>query len=261
MAASATGDGAAPTTVLLVHAGIADSRMWQPQVAPLQAAGFRVLRPDLRGYGERELEPVPFSYARDLEALLDEPAAVIGCSLGGRVSLELAVHRPDLVERLVLIAPGFPGWEWSAETRAGWAEEEAAFEHGDLDAAAEASARLWVDRPGRAADAVDPSVRELVREMILRSYELQRRAWDEGAREEHLLDPPLNERLGDIACPTLVLVGDADVPDLRGIAAHVAGAIREAQLVTVPGAAHLPSLERPDQVNELLLGFLARPAR
>src|SRR6478736_1890123 len=107
-------------TVLLLHAGIADKRMWQPQVEVLREAGYRVIAPDLRGFGEHRLEPGPFSHVADVEALLDGPTAVVGCSLGGRVTLELALHRPDLVERLVVIAPGLPGWSWSQATRAGW---------------------------------------------------------------------------------------------------------------------------------------------
>jgi len=244
------------STVLLLHAGIADSRMWQPQIEVLEGAGHRVVAPDLRGFGEHRLEPAPFSYVRDAEAALDGPAAVVGCSLGGRVALELAVHRPDLVERLVLIAPGFPGWEWAEATRAGWAAEEAAYEAGDLEKAAEESVRLWVDGPNRSPADVDADMRAAVTAMVLRSYELQEGAWEAGADEEDVLDPPLGGRLGEVRCPTLVLVGDHDVADMQAIAAHVAGSTDGARLVTVPGASHLPSLERPDEVNALVVDFL-----
>jgi pimeloyl-ACP methyl ester carboxylesterase len=244
------------TTVLLLHAGIADSRMWQPQLGALQAAGHRVIAPDLRGFGERRLEPEPFSNLRDAESVLDGPAAVVGASLGGRVALELALHRPGLVERLVLIAPGMPGWDWSEETKAGWATEEEAYEAGNLETAAEASLAMWIDPPGRAQGEVDPSVRALVTEMVLRSYEQQQGAWEGGAEEENVLEGSVLERLGEIRCPTLVLVGESDIPDMQAIAAHVAGAIEGARLVTVPKAAHLPSLERPEEVNPLLLTFL-----
>lgn len=243
-------------TVLLLHAGIADSRMWRPQVGVLESAGYRVVAPDLRGFGQHVLLPEAFSYVRDAEALLEGPAAVVGCSLGGRVALELAVHRPDLVERLVVIAPALPGWEWADETRAGWAQEEAAFESGDNEAAAEASLRMWVDGPRRSPGAVDAAMRSAVREMVLRSYELQQHAWDDGAREDEILDPPVDGRLGEIGCPTLVVVGDEDVADLRAIAAHVAASVADGRLVNVPGAAHLPSLERADVVNAFLLDFL-----
>jgi 3-oxoadipate enol-lactonase len=234
------------STVLLLHAGIADSRMWQPQIEVLEAAGHRVLAPDLRGFGQRELEPAPFSYLTDVEALLDDPAVVVGCSLGGRVALELAVHRPGLVERLVLIAPSLPGWDWSAETRAGWVE-----------AAAEASLCMWVDGPRRSPEQVDPVMRSAVRAMVLRSYELQQHAWEAGASEEDILDPPVNRRLREILCPTLVLVGAEDVADMQAIAAHVTDSVRDARLINVSGAAHLPSLERADEINALLLAFLS----
>ncbi len=229
--------------------------MWQPQVAVLRAAGYRVLAPDLRGFGQQALEPATFSYVRDVEALLDGPAAVIGSSLGGRVALELAVLRPELVERLVLIAPGLPHWEWSDETRAGWAEEEAALERGDFVGAAEASLRLWVDGPRRSPEAIDPAMRSAVRAMVLRSYELQQHAWEAGAEEE-IFDPPVNDRLAEIRCPTLVIVGDDDVADMTAIAAHVADSVSGARLVRLPEAAHLPSLERADETNALLLAFL-----
>ena len=82
--------------------------------------------------------------------------------------------RPELVSALVLVAPGLPGHEWSEELRAQWAEEEAAFESGDLDAAVEVSLRTWVDGPRRSPDEVDPEVRARVGEMQRRAYELQR---------------------------------------------------------------------------------------
>jgi len=230
--------------------------MWQPQVEALSAAGYDVLVPDLRGFGGRKFEDRPFSHVRDVEAIVDGPVAAVGNSLGGRVALELALLRPDLVDRLVLIAPGLPGWEWSEETRAGWAREGAAYDRGDLEAAAEESLRLWVDGPRRSPETVDPTMRAAVREMILRSYALDQDATGEGAEEEGTLDPPVNERLSEIACPTLVVVGDEDVDDMRGIAAHVAGSIDGARLATVANAAHLPSLEKPDEVNALLLEFL-----
>ena len=242
--------------VLLLHAGIADSRMWSPQRRALENSGFHVNAPDLRGFGQRPLEPVHFSYARDVEEALDGAAAVVGSSLGGRVALELALHRPDLVEQLVVIAPGLSGWAWSEATRAGWAEEEQAFERGDLEAAAEAVLRLWVDGPNRSPKEVDPDVRSAVREMVLRSYELQRHAWDAGAEEDDILDPPLIGRLGEIRCPALVVVGDDDVADMQAIAEHVADSIDGARLVRIPGTAHLPSLERPNEVNDVLLTFL-----
>jgi pimeloyl-ACP methyl ester carboxylesterase len=236
--------------VLLLHAGIADSRMWAPQVEALTHAGHRVVAPDLPGFGETPLVPGTVDYVAHVTALLDGPAAVVGCSFGGRVALEVAltVERPELVERLVLIGSGLGRWEWSNEARAGFAEEEAALEQGDLDGAAAAQARMWL------ADDADPAVRALTEEMIRRSYELQLPLEDEvsGTWPE----PPPEDRLGEIRAPTLVVVGNEDVADMRVIAERLAREIEGARLEVVEGAGHLPSLERPDEVNRLLLEFL-----
>jgi 3-oxoadipate enol-lactonase len=244
------------TDILLLHAGIADKRMWAPQIDSLQAHGHRTEAPDLKGFGETPLPAERFSYVRDAAALLERPAAVVGCSLGGRVALELAVTRPDLVLGLFLIAPGMTGWDWSEATRAGWAAEEEAFERGDFDAAADASVRMWVDGPRRAPEDVDGDLRVAVRDMVLRSYILQKDAWEDGAEEEQL-DPPIHTRLNEISCPTVVVVGNEDVADLQSIAKHVAATVPNGRLETLSGTGHVPSLEHPDAVNALLLDFLA----
>ena len=110
---------------------------------------------------------------------------------------------------------------------------------------------------GRRVDEIERgSVRDVhirVREMILRSYELQS---GEEPDEQDVLEQPINERLGDVVCPTLVIVGDEDIADMQGIAAHLASSIDGARLETVSGASHLPSLERPDEVNAILVPFL-----
>ena len=247
-------DGSVPGTVLLLHAGIADHAMWQPQIEPLEAAGYRVLAPDLLGYGSRPLGPGSFSNLRDAARLLDGPAAVVGCSLGGRVALELAVERPELVERLVVIAPGLPGWSWSEDVRECWAAEESAFRRGDFAAAAEAVVRLWVDGPKRSPGDVEPGFRGAVRAMTLRSYEMQRDAND--AVEEAPPGGSVAGRLGEVRAPTLVLVGDEDVADMQAIAAHVAASIAGARFATIHGASHLPPLERPAETNAHILPFL-----
>ena len=104
--------------VLLLHAGIADRRMWEPQIEALEAAGHRTLAPDLPGFGDAPLEPGTIAYVDYAASLLDRPATIAGCSFGGRIALELAAARPDLVERLVLIGAGLGSWDWSESAQA-----------------------------------------------------------------------------------------------------------------------------------------------
>jgi len=234
--------------VLLLHAGIADRRMWAPQVEALEAAGHRVVAPDLPGYGDAALEPGEVSYVDVAASHVSGPAAVVGCSFGGRVALELAFHRPELVDRLVLVGAGLGSWDWSEATQADFAEEEALIERRDLAGAAAQQARMWL------APGAEPAVRELTEAMTLRSYEQQlpledvtRATWPE---------PSAAERLTDVDAPTLVVVGTEDVEDILEMAAHLATEIPGARLERIDGAGHLPSLERPGELNRLLLDFL-----
>jgi 3-oxoadipate enol-lactonase len=234
--------------VLLLHAGIADHRMWKPQIEALEAAGHRALASDLPGFGDTPLEPGTIAYVDHAAKLLDEPGAVVGCSFGGRIALELAVARPERVERLVLIGAGLGSWSWSESAEAGFAEEEEAIERGDLAAAAAQQALMWL-----APDAA-PDVRELTEAMTIRSYEQQLPV--EGAVKAVWPEVPAETRLGEIGAPTLVVVGTEDLDDIKSIAEKLAAEIPGARLATIEGAGHLPSLERPDELNALLLEFL-----
>jgi pimeloyl-ACP methyl ester carboxylesterase len=233
--------------VLLLHPGVGDSRSWAPQVEALAAAGHRPIAPDLPGYGTEPLRPGRLSYVEHVAALLERPAAVVGCSLGGRIALELAVERPELVERLVLVNPALPGWEWSEGVRAASDAEDVALDRGDLDAAAEAN-MIWLG-PGASDD-----VRDLVRAMVVRNFELVLPVHEQV--EGVPVEPPVTERLGEIAVPALIVVGEEDVPDSARIADVLEAGLPDTRRATIAGAAHVPSLEQPDALNELLLGFL-----
>ncbi len=246
--------------IVLLHEGICDCRMWDIQWDDWTRS-HRVLRLDFRGYGRSPIEPGPYSSARDVLDLMErhgfERAAVVGISLGGRVALEVALAQPRRVSALVLVGSGLPGHEWSEEQQAIWAEEEAAFQAGDLDKAVELALRTWVDGPRRRAEDVDPEVRARVAEMQRRIYELQASLEED---DEELLVEGVANRLGEIVAPTLVLVGEEDVPDIHAIADRLAREIPGARKALISNTAHVPSIERPREFDELVLGFLQEVA-
>jgi pimeloyl-ACP methyl ester carboxylesterase len=243
--------------IVLLHEGICDSRMWDPQWERFTGS-HRVLRFDLRGYGRSPLEPGAYSSARDVLELMDrhgfEKASLVGVSLGGRVALEVALAAPERVSALVLVGSGLPGHDWSEQMQGIWEAEEAALRAGDVDGAVELVLRTWVDGPGREPEDVEPAVRSRVAEMQRRAFELQLPMEED---EEELLVEDVAQRLSEIRAPTLVLVGVEDMPDIQAIADRLAQDIPGARKATIANTAHVPSMERPKEFDDLVLGFLA----
>ena len=243
--------------VVLVHEGVCDMRMWDELFGGL-AGEFTVLRYDLRGYGDSTLPPGPFSQNGDLLALLDhagiERAVLVGVSYGGRVALDTAFVAPERISGLVLASSGLSDFEWSASVREFGDEEERLLDAGDIDGATDLNVRLWVDGPNRGPDPVREQVRDRVREMQRRAFEIQVPAYE--AQPPPGPEEPVGLRLSEVRAPTLVVVGDADVPDFVEIGAKLEAELPNARKVVLPDTAHTIPLERPDEFRELVLGFL-----
>lgn len=246
-------DGPATGTadpLVLVHAGVADARMWEP-IVPALAATRRVVRFDMRGFGQSRSWRGAFSPAGDLAALLDALAIprahVAGASFGGLVALELAATAPGRVASLVLLAAALPDIEESAELLAFAEAEEAAIAVGKLDDAVEINVRMWASRSA-------PEVQELVADMQRDAFALLLR---EGAESKEL-DPPVSARLGEVAVPATIAYGDRDVDDFVQIAWRLHAELPGATLHEIAGAGHLLALDRPDEVTQLILRHLER---
>lgn len=156
--------------LVLVHAGIEDSRMWNDQFAAF-AARYRVLRYDMRGFGQTEMVRGEFSHVDNLIGLLRtvgiERAYLLGCSKGGTRIIDLAVQHPQIVAALILVAANPSGFEFTGDPPPLWNEIVQAFEQRDLDRVAELDVQLWVDGLHRTPDRVDAAVRDKVRAMDL----------------------------------------------------------------------------------------------
>jgi 3-oxoadipate enol-lactonase len=241
--------------VVFIHAGVADSRMWEPQATEL-GNHFDVITPDMRGFGESELPAQPWSPTADILALMDtlglrQAPHLIGCSIGGRTVIDFALEHPDRVSKLVLVGAGMSGQPFDDENEHLYAEVAAADKAKDLVALNEAQMNLWLVGPGRTPAQVDKRLRDLFLDMNGRSLQN-----DFESAPMQMLDPPAFGRLEEITAPTLVIVGDHDLPEIQKTADLLVSRIRGARKAVIHDAAHLPNLEHPEKFNRLVLDFL-----
>lgn len=240
--------------IVFLHAGIADSRMWEPQVASF-AKQFDIVRPDQRGFGESELPPQPWSPVDDLLSLMDQlelkPAHLVGCSMGGAVAIDFALEHPERISKLVLVGSAIGGFTFRPEHAHVFAEASAARKAGDLEALNEAMLHLFLDGPERPRGYVAEPLRKLFLDM----NGIAVRADFEKAPSEDP-DPLAVRRLHEIGAPTLVVVGDRDVPTVLEAADLLMNSIPNVRKAVIDDAAHLPNLEHPEEFNRIVLDFL-----
>jgi pimeloyl-ACP methyl ester carboxylesterase len=253
LAAESTGSG---PDVLLVHAGVTDQRSWAAVVDAL--SGHRCLTYDARGYGRTTYQREDgWSPAGDAVAVLDaydvDRAVVVGSSMGGRTSIDLALSHPERVRALVLIGPavsGAPEPTYEPEVLALDETWEAAEAAGDLDVVNEIEARVWLDGPTAPEGRVTGAPRDLFLQM-------NRRALAADETGEQSADVSAWDRLAEIGVPTLLLVGEHDLRYIHENCAHAARTIPGARLVELPGVAHLPHLEGDQRTIAEIVAFVA----
>jgi 3-oxoadipate enol-lactonase len=241
--------------VVFLHAGVADSRMWEPQATGL-GKHFDVITPDMRGYGKSELPAESWSPIADVLALMDalrirEAPHVVGCSIGGGLAIDFALKHPERVSKLVLVGAGVSGQPHEDKYDHLFTEVNAAEETKDLGVLNEAEMKLWLVGPGRTTGDVDQRLRNLFLDMNGISLKS-----DFASAPEQKLDPPAFGRLAEIKAPTLVIVGDHDISEVQDTADLLVSKIPGARKELIHDAAHLPNLEHPEKFNRVLLDFL-----
>jgi 3-oxoadipate enol-lactonase len=246
-------------SLVFIHAGIADSRMWGPQVAVF-AGNYHVVRYDMRGFGRSPLPEESFFRHEDLRALLDhlaiDRAVLIGSSIGGQTAIDFTLAYPERVRALVAVCSGVTGFgfdHYDGPYLKEWDLIHEAIEAGDAAAANELIVRLWIDGMGRTPDQVDPYVRTLALAMNRPIVEKE----IAGGGEGEALEPAAIDRLDEIIAPTLVIMTTLDPPDSQALSQTLAQEIPHARLAIIEGAGHLPNLEQPDDFDRLLGDFLA----
>lgn len=254
-------DRAGPThqlAVVLLHAGVADRRMWDSQWAALTAERDAI-RIDLRGFGESATKPAAtLDHVADVLNTLEELGVarchLVGASFGAGVAVEVMLTRPALVESLLIASPGGALLsELTPDLQAFFDSEGAALARGDLDAAAVANVDAWVVGGDRDPSDVDSAVIAAVTRMQLRAFEIAS-SWNEIVETE--MDPPALQRLAELHSPILLLVGAHDMDTIRHAADQLCRAMPGVRRVNWPDVAHLPSMERPADFQALLTDWI-----
>ena len=245
--------GSGPPVVLL-HAGIADSRMWDRQFDAFVAAGHTVLRYDQRGYGRTAPVSGSFIPREDLRVMLKALGiarpSLVGCSMGSRNALDFALRYPTKVDRLVLTAPSVNDFRYTGPPSPLPAQIEMAELDDDLARVNELEIQMWVDGPRRRPEQVAGWVRKLALEMNGLALA------NEGiGREEPT--PATEGRLPMLQPPVLIVVGEEDTPWTRATADWLMAQLPAARRVDLPDAGHLPNMEQAAGYNAAVLGFLA----
>ena len=243
--------------LVLIHAGFLDSRMWDIQFQ-LFSENYRVIRYDVRGFGKSDVAQTKFSDYKDLRRILDhleaKTASLVGVSNGGRIASDFAVEYPSMVDHLVLVSPGMSGYKFSGP------EEEKLWEEFDKQMKPQEEA----DREGRAADAVEIDVtawapaqtlanRERITQIAMDNFHVHvENPWKLQVPPE----PRTWERLSNIRVPTLLIIGDRDVPAqilmVDNIHTHIPGSKK----VLIQGGDHIVNMSKPDEFNRTVLEFL-----
>ena len=246
-----SGNGSA---VLLLHAGIADRRMWAEHLEPLAAAGHRVVAVDLPGFGEAVPESRPVAHWQDvletMDALGIAEASLVGSSFGAAVALRVAALHPQRISSLLLFSvAAVPEPDPSPELLATWNAEEEALATGELERAVEAVVSGWV-RPQASAE-----VRERIATMQRQNYERH------GSEDLEQAADPLEDDPGLVAaidCTVLLAVGESDLVDFRNAVRDLAARLPRSTTTVIAGCGHLAPLEAPSEFRRLVIANLPR---
>ena len=236
--------------VVLIHGHPFDRTLWDPQLVALRD-GFRVIVPDLRGFGQSQVTPGSVTmreYASDVEHLLYDlgitRAAVIGLSMGGLVTMELAGARPERYWAIGLVAT----------TAEPVTAQEKLTRRQRADAVDRDGMGVLVDymHTGLYGPGCPPAVRARVDAMMAATSPAGAAAALRGRAER----PDYRPVLAALDVPALVCAGTADPWSDQAVTAEIVACLRYPELVMIDGAGHLPNLEAERQFNEALRGFL-----
>jgi len=240
--------GTSPQTVVLLHDGVIHSAAWD-EVWPEFCKHFHTIRYDRRGYGRSSAATSGYFETDDLAALLRhlklKRAAIVGSSQGAEISINFTLAHPEIVQELVLVGGVVGGMPYSEHFLDRGNVLGKPLEKGDVQGAiSEASKDKYLLALGNDA------ARKRMVELLSANPQDLTRAYFE------LPEKPALPRLREIQIPTLLLVGDADIPDVHAHAGAIEAGIRRSRRVVVKDVGHPMYLEEPAEFSRLVIGFI-----
>ena len=242
--------GTGAQTVVLIHDGVVNSSVWD-QVWPEFCRHFHTIRYDRRGYGRSPAATGWYSEIDDLRALLHDlkvsHTAIVGSSHGGELSIDFTLAHPEVVQQLVLVGAVVSGMPYTQHFLDRGKDVDEMVRKGDVKGAAAGLANdRYLTGPG------DSAGRQRLLAILLANPQ------DMTHPDFPLPPKPALPRLGDIHVPTLVLVGDADIPDVHAHAGAIEAGIPGARRIVIAGVGHIMYIEKPAEFSRLVIGFLER---
>lgn len=245
--------------VVFLHANVADRRSWDAVAEELTDDGLDLVAYDRRGFGDTPAaaDPSSFTHVDDLVTVLDDlgldRVLLVGNSMGGAVALDAALLHPERVSGIVLIGAGVSGmtdddtpFAWEPDPATAPLLDRAEASGAPVDDRLAALAHLWLDGPTAAEGRVGPPARELFAAMNRRILQVGSAvgAGDAGVDAWR--------RLGEVPVPVLTTWGDLDVPADLPFYEETARRLDRGPARVLPGVAHLPGLEQPSLVADLV---------
>jgi pimeloyl-ACP methyl ester carboxylesterase len=237
--------------IVFIHSGGFDRRIWDDQFSTF-ADHYNVIRYDVRGYGKSNPPTKPYSDDEDLYQLLKflkiPKAHLIGMSMGGRIAIDFTLMYPKMVTSLILAVPGLSGYIVSAEDMIEYLKIVYEIHKDDGSYAGEA----WLQSPYVAPAMEHPEIAKRLQPIAIENS----RAWLINPFFSRPPFPPAIYRLKEIRVPTLLIMGDRDVPTIKKIIKTLEGGIRGAKKVVISGAGHVVNMEKSDDFNRAMRDFL-----
>jgi len=240
--------GSAPQVVVLVHDGVLHSAAWDG-VWPDFCKHFHTIRYDRRGYGRSPIATQGYYATDDLAAVLRhlklKRVALVGSSHGGEISINFTLDHPEMVEQLVLVGAVVGGMPYTKHFLERGDALGKPLEKGDIEGAIAAATKdKYLIAPGN-----DAARKRMAMILSANPHDLTH-------PELELPVKPALPRLGEIHIPTLLLVGDADIPDVHAHAGAIEAGVPTARRVVISGTGHLMYLEKPAEFSQIVVEFL-----